>query len=409
MEKETMTKEFPTLYRKAIGGAIQYWNIRVEDRPAVEYLAPGVAVPNGKEVGLIISEYGQMGTESPQKTTDVVLEGKNTGKKNETTAVEQAIKEAKSKWEIQKKKKGYVETIEAAEAGEVDDLVEGGIFPMLADKFSTKGDRVMYPAYLQPKLDGYRCIAIVKDGKCTLWSRTRKRINSVPHIERAVEKLVGGANAILDGELYNHDWVIQYGKEKAFEMLGCVRKKEPNDLAKEVSYHIYDMPSAEFSFEDRYRIIAKIFALSESAIDKLVGVETIIVQDEDDAMNAFESYLDKKYEGVMIRTRSGAYFGHPTKRSLDLLKIKEFDDSEFKVVGITEGRGKMAGKAIFVCLADNGNEFEAKMKGPLEKLKEYWENPDKYVGKILTVQYQGFTSAKKVPRFPVALRFREDL
>src|SRR5271170_2967006 len=105
-------KIFSTLYKKTSTGAIQGWTISVDDTQ-------------------IITEYGQVGTENPQTTTDVIREGKNIGKRNETTAAEQALLEAQAKWEKQKKR-GYVESMDAAQAGETDALITGGIVPMTA-------------------------------------------------------------------------------------------------------------------------------------------------------------------------------------------------------------------------------------------------------------------------------------
>jgi len=69
-----------------------------------------------------------------------------------------------------------------------------------------------------------------------------------------------------------------------------------------------------------------------------------------------------------------------------------------------QGRGKLAGHAIFVCKA-KGGLFRAKMRGPLEDLKVFWERPEKAIGRELTVKYQGL-SKYGIPRFPVAWRFK---
>jgi DNA ligase-1 len=83
-------------------------------------------------------------------------------------------------------------------------------------------------------------------------------------------------------------------------------------------------------------------------------------------------------------------------------------DSEYEVVAIEEGKGKMAGKAMFVCDAGDGKTFRVKMMGALDDLKTYFDNPEPWIGRQLTVKYQNL-SADGLPRFPVALRFREDV
>ena len=51
------------------------------------------------------------------------------------------------------------------------------IKPMLAHKYNP--DKIQYPAYIQPKLDGVRCV-FTKDGA---FSRTGKQFMNVSHIE----------------------------------------------------------------------------------------------------------------------------------------------------------------------------------------------------------------------------------
>jgi hypothetical protein len=55
-----------------------------------------------------------------------------------------------------------------------------------------------------------------------------------------------------------------------------------------------------------------------------------------------------------------------------------------------------------------GVEFRAMMKGSHDELAKYVEHPELVVGKMVTVKYQGLTGKNGVPRFPVALRIRED-
>lgn len=378
--------KFPTLYKKTSTGAIQFWTIE-----------GGLSYVGGKDAveACIITTYGQVGTDSPQVTKDVIKSGKNIGKKNETTEVEQATAEAQAKWEKQLKK-GYVTSAEGAQADELDALIEGGIVPMLAHKFAEQAHKIKYPASAQPKLDGIRCIAIVKDGECTLWSRTRKPITSCPHIAQELESIFESRDIVLDGELYNHDLKSDFEK-----IVSMVRQEEPALGHEIVQYHIYDQ-FMDGTFAERYENLVNVFEMNEPY--SLHLVDTIAVETEERVMTAFEHFKNEGYEGVMVRNDHSKYVN---KRSYDLQKVKEFDDSEFEIIGITEGRGKLAGHAIFVCVDHKGDEFEAKMKGDTEKLKEYFENHSLWKGRKLTVQYQGLTGAKKVPRFPVGLRLRE--
>lgn len=375
--------KLPRLYKKTSTGAIQFWDIE------------GTANLFG-DCGMIITQYGQLGTPNPQETKDIIDRGKNVGKKNETNPIEQAKLEAQAKWEKQKKK-GYVESIRGAEADELDEVIEGGIVPMLAHKFSEQGHKIKYPAFVQPKLDGIRCIAILKNGKCTLWSRTRKLITGVPHISAAIEKAFS-EDIVLDGELYNHEYKKDFEK-----IVSLVRQEIPQPGHEVVHYHVYDLPSSE-PFSKR---ATKLRYLKSGwfPYGEVIKVETVEVANEGEALDWFERWRADGYEGAMIRNAGGLYVN---KRSYDLQKIKEFDDAEFQITGIEEGRGKLIGHVgAFVCRTKEGKTFLAKMSGETDRLRQYFENASLWDGKMLTVKYQGLTGANGVPRFPVGVAIRD--
>jgi len=385
-------KEMPKLYKKTSTGTIQEWLVQV-------------IIVDG-DVN-IITQYGQVGGKI-QTSFEKILEGKNIGKANETTPITQGISQAEANWKKQLKK-GYVQSIEEAQAGKVDAIIEGGIAPMLAHKFNEQGHKIKFPALAQPKLDGHRCTSQWNDAEVTLWSRTRKIINSVPHINEALEKC--GIADRFDGELYNHDYHNNFE-----ELSSKIRQEKPMEGCEIIQYHIYDFPHERLTNADRNALLQNFKTLFENTPIHIV--ETLIVNDEDELMDAFNHFVSQGYEGCMVRNADGLYVN---KRSYDLQKIKEFDDAEFEIVGVKVGtKGSMAGKAVFTCKLPKGilpslsgikydtETFDCKMKGSLESLIQYAEKPELAIGKMLTVKFQGYTKYG-VPRFPVGLRFREDI
>jgi DNA ligase 1 len=369
--------KFPMLYKKASSGAIVEWKIWTEGNK-------------------VFTEWGQQGGKK-QTSEDVIKEGKNLGKVNATTPEQQADVEAKAQWE-KKLKKDYTKTLNDAQDGKASDLVEGGILPMLAQKYRDHAAKIVFPALVQPKLDGHRCVAVVDSkGKCTLWSRTRKPITGLSHIVQEIEGLDVN-DIVFDGELYNHEY-----HDKFEQLTHFIRQEEDIPGNEIVHYYVYDI--ADPSLDNSARNEWLIENLGPKGIGCLTLVETREVVDEDDLMAAFDEFRSQHYEGAIVRNTAGKYVN---KRSYDLQKIKEMDDSEFIITGISEGRGKLAGHGIFVCKTKTGSTFEAKMRGDMSALKEYYEHPKKYIGKKLTVQFQGYTAKNEVPRFPVALRVRED-
>lgn len=366
-----MAKTFPTLYKRTVTGALQEWTV--------------IATETG-----YYARFGQVGG-TIQQSEQTVCESKNIGRANATTQAQQALLEAEALW-TKKLKKDYTQDPNVV-AGQTSELIEGGILPMLAHKFSEHGDKLKYPCFVQPKLDGHRCIAM-PDG--SLWSRTRKRITGVPHIEAAIKAL--NLMYPFDGELYNHEY-----RNRFEEITSFIRQQTPKPGHEVVQYHVYDTAWPDTRFSGRKSCV-KMY--DEEMTHPLVRVETREALNEDELMLAFEDFLAQGYEGAIARNADGLY---ANKRSYDLLKIKQFDDGEFQCVAVEEGVGKMAGHAIFVCQnTHNSFTFRAKMKGEHAALKKYIERPELVVGKMVTVKYQGFTNKNGVPRFPVALRIRED-
>lgn len=362
----------PTLYKKTSTGAIQTWSVEF----------------SGKQYSTTFGqENGNLQTSEP--TTCVGKQGRSDE--------EQAEFEAKALW-TKKLKKDYAQTRAAALAGKADALVEGGILPMLAHKFSEHGDKLKYPCFVQPKLDGHRCITGGPD-PFGMWSRTRKPIRSVPHIEKEARRLIKGRMVRFDGELYNHDY-----REKFEELSHFIRQSKPTRGHEIVQYHVYDLDTPG-TFRERWKELCEI--IGPKGLGPIHLVETREVNNEDELMLAFEDFRAQGYEGAVARNADGLYVN---KRSYDLLKIKKFDDAEFLCVEVEEGKGKMAGHAVFICKNTAGTAlFKAKMKGDHAALAKYIEHPELVVGRWVTVKYQGLTNKNGVPRFPVALRIREDV
>jgi len=384
---EKLVKEFPKLYKKTSTGAIQEWQ---------------VSVMTVNDDPIIVNNYGQVGGKI-QESIEKVLEGKNTGRANATTALEQAEAQAKARWEKQLKK-GYAQTIEDAEAGVTDDVIEGGVFPILAHKFAEQGHKIKYPALAQPKLDGHRCTSQNDAGVVTMWSRTRKPILSIPHVVKTLENCYLADR--FDGELYNHDY-----RNNFEDLTSFIRQEEPKEGYEVVQYHVYDLALPNLTNYDRYLLLENLKPLFQ--FSPIHIVETIIVNDEDELYAYLDDCLARGYEGCMVRNFEGKY---QYKRSYDLQKLKKFDDDEFRIVDIKVGnKGSMAGKAVFICEKyrdgqplPNGETFDCKLRGNMDELTKYAEDPSLVIGKILTVKFQGYTKYGK-PRFPVGERFRVEL
>ncbi len=236
-----------------------------------------------------------------------------------------------------------------------------------------------FPVYLQPKLDGIRCLVYQKDGKWVFQSRTGLLFQSFPHLEKA---LTGLEDRVLDGELYSHELEFH-------QITSMVRKKNHSDLS-QIQYHVYDVIQ-EGGFEQRWAPL--------SLNHPLFRVETVKAQSLEEIEAYHTACVDKGYEGIMIRTPGGKY---KKGRSKDLLKYKHFKTDEFLVVGHAIGKGDIP---VFEC-ETVGGRFSVMMKSTLVAKREMLPRAEDYYGQWLTVKYQELSPAG-IPRFPVGIDFRQ--
>jgi len=380
--------ELPKLFKKNTQGKIEEWQVSVlkVKKDCVEF----------SWSYCVKSIYGEL--DGKKITTSfLVHDCKNFGKVNQTTEKQQAEKEAQAKWN-KKLKAGYVLNVADAEAGNVHEVIGGGILPMLAHKFEDHKEGLQFPVAIQPKLDGQRCIAILKDKKITLWTRTRKLITSCPHIVSELEKLLKGKKELfLDGELYNHDL-----KHDFESLMSAVRKQKPSPESLKIQYHVYDGGTPnELKFLERSLFLNNLLAYKS---DTVQIVFTTQVDTHAAIENAHQEFVGSGYEGAMVRNVNSPY---ENKRSKHLLKLKTFDDAEFEIVGVIAGKNN---SVIFKCRTEAGKEFEATKGGNkilnLEYLKKVY--PGAWAGQKLHVRYFGLTGKNKVPRFPTGVRVRND-
>lgn len=361
------SKPLPPLYSKTATGAVNVWNCWVQGP-------------------LVCVSWGQMG--GAMQNATFACQPKNVGRANATTAEQQAIKEAISKWKKMLKKK-YSETPETA--GETV-----RIKPMLALSFKDHKEKLVYPVTVQPKLDGLRCLAYKKDGHIYLQSRGGDPI-SLPHIQQELHWHLPD-NHVLDGELYIHGASLQ-------SITSLVRR--PREESKEIFYCVYDviLPIRE-PWSQRKRWLYEFFWNKSFNRVWMVGNQS--AHNEQQIQEMHDSYADSGYEGAMIRGEFAIY--REGYRSPDLLKLKAWEDAEFPIIGWTIGKGKAENMPIFICKTEDGKEFEVVPKGTAEERKEMLDNAQNLLGRLLTVQYLGYTEDGK-PKCArgIAIRDRSDL
>jgi ATP-dependent DNA ligase len=363
----------PTLYCKSKTGKTQVWNIQV--------IGSTIRVSYGYQDGAVTVN---------EKT---ITTGKNIGKKNETTPEQQATSEARSTWD-KKKTGGYAESLDDAHVPGVADAAAvaapEAILPMLAHDYHKRGKDIKFPCFVQPKLDGVRCI--FKNGVLT--SRQGKVFPNMEHITQDLKDV----DLVLDGELYSNTLNFQ-------QFVGLVRKKKHNDaekqLLRQVKFHVYDCVNDK-PFSERNEAINELFSKRLYAFSEPLLTEEC--KSKEDLKKFHDKYVADGKEGLIIRNKDGLY--QLAARSKDLQKYKEFEDAEYKVTGFTDGEGSEKGLVIWICETSAGKSFHVRPRGTHEARAEIFNEAKDYVGKSLTVRYQELTE-EGIPRFPVGIAFRD--
>lgn len=349
-----------TIYKKDSKGKVRYLTISTSH-------------------GDLIQTSGVLGTDNPIVHSKT-CKPKNVGRSNETTATEQAISEAQSKVEL-KLREGYFETIKEAEE-------EGGsdfLLPMLAQDAKKHLDKIEWPCFVQPKLDGMRCLAT----PTSKTSRKNVSIDTMGHIDIGRPEY---SKIVADGELYAHDLNFQ-------ENMRVIKKYRKGETEK-VKYHIYDAVS-ELPFEERYGLAAIIVSMSTNC----ELVPTYKVENMEEVKKYHSQFLIEGYEGTIIRWGEEGY--DVNKRSKYLLKYKDFIDESYEVVDVIANDADPTQGTLVCKIPKTTTTFKTGMKFSHYDRADMLKNKHKFIGQMAEIRFFEF-SEDGIPRFPVCVGFRID-
>ena len=370
------TTTYPMLYGRASHGTIKVWSIAVEDHKNESHIIIHHGIQNGKQ----------------QQTIRKIKAGKNIGRSNETTAAEQARLEAEAFWN-KKQDKGYVQD-RSSLLTVAPSKTTGSRLPMLALKYEDRKHDLVWPVYVQPKLNGVRCLMERNGDEIIFHSRGGKQFTTLDHIKEDALKVMKDGE-ILDGELYCHQKI---SFQELVSLIKNDKNKEQNAkmLQEYVKFYNYDI-CIDAPFHERAERLV--------SYAHIVKVTTWLAKTEEEIMACHDTFMYQGYEGTMVRSGGQEPYRFQY-RSPTLLKLKDFLDNEFEIIGAKEGVGKDEGKATFRCITKDKKEFEVRCKGTDEERQEQWKNHKKYLNKMLTVKFQSY-SDDGIPIFPVGIGIRD--
>lgn len=367
----------------------------------------------------ILTLTGLQGSPNHVPSSVMIYEGKNIGKANETTYYEQAVKDALSAAKL-KLREEYRIRQEDARPQELS----GGIkAPMLAKVYDPsakiKGSKTLakmkihgHTVHVQPKYDGVRCMAKINLDGCQFYTRKGDVMPvKLPHIEEQLFESYKNAGLtdeiILDGEAFSDE--ISFSK-----LNGLLNSKKPLTPAKQLyvkdTYYVLFDVYSDNPYRERHN------ALQPFASQDVRIIPTHEIMATDDAIRAYmDTFLEEGHEGLMIRQLK---VGYEHKRTWNLIKYKDWIESEFVLLGIEEesrGGGLIGGFVLEMedksHVDSNGKPiltFKAGCALSRSEQREFTANIKDHIGGLATIKYQ-LVKGDPRPRFGKFKSMRYDI
>lgn len=278
----------------------------------------------------------------------------------------------------------------------------GNIKPQQAKAYKDCSTNVLNKQrYASRKLDGVRCLM--------KWDKESGEVKSVSrgggdydipttnlrNNETLIEIFKENPDLILDGEIYVHGWILQ-------KISGTARLKTwDEERCSQLEYWVYDVADVKLTFDDRYDILESLRdTLGEE--DGFEIVEHIVLEGWEENKKYHDRWVSEGFEGLVSRHADKVY--EPGKRNSDWIKLKEYQDDEFEITGISEGL--RIEDLCFTMITKKGKEFKAKPIGNRGYKQDIYDNWPSYVGKWGTVKFFDI-SEDGIPTQPVFKTLRE--
>lgn len=302
--------------------------------------------------------------------------------------------------------------------------VKPGLIPvfdvMLAHKYEEKRIK-SWPVAGEPKHDGVRVIAMVKNGQCEFVSRNGKPFPALDFMRDAVVTMVNnawswqsartdrltwrllgdfdGPAVVLDGEMVSGS----FNKTS-----GDVRRKSAQAIdAKFIVFTalplvpFLNQPSVDMDYMAQRRLL---MALMDHAPAGIEPIETRQMNSHDDLIAFYNEVRAGGGEGLIVKPLPGIY---EKKRSHAWLKMKAEETIDVPIVGAFEGQGKYEGTLGGLIVDVEG--VHVRVGGGIsdKQRDEFWEARPELVGRLIEVEYHEKTPDGSL-RHPRFVRFRDD-
>jgi DNA ligase-1 len=277
------------------------------------------------------------------------------------------------------------------------------------EKCKLKGNEKIF---ISRKLNGCRCAFV--GNKCM--TRQGKKYKGLDHITNDLINM-GYSNMFVDGELlYKNEEGLS--DSEAFQKGTGIAMSKDNDKT-QLKFVVFDIfPLNEF-YQGKSKDIYKtrkenLYKLQKKLnLYKTDNIEIVPLCYEGYDHSEIQKWLDyaedNDWEGCIINLNTQ----YECKRTKNLIKVKAFKDCDVRCIKIEEGSGRNKGTLGAIVVNYKGNEVNVGSGFSDEDRNYFWNNPDKIIGKIVTVKYKEETKNKNGGisiQFPtlVGVRFDKD-
>lgn len=276
---------------------------------------------------------------------------------------------------------GLIDTFDIAQAHDIN-------------KSPTYLKRVESEQYLiTRKLDGVRCLTIIKNNDIKFYSRLGHEYTSLAVLRNAMQTIIpNGWEGVLDGELCVID---EYDNENFKLAVSEVKRK--TEQMQRPHYKVFDcLTLDEFYgkkespvYSVRLETAKKLLASTETPF---LSVLRAVKYSPNNFMRAQQVVSQRGYEGLILR----ANVPYRSGRTSDLLKVKKFVDAEYQIEdfkGTTKLMKGLSGTMEPVeCLGSvvirhKGSPVDVGSGFSDAQRIDIWRNQDKYLGRTITVKY----------------------
>lgn len=287
--------------------------------------------------------------------------------------------------------------------------------------------------FIEPKRDGWRCVAHCNDNNVVFYSRSGKPLANTKFIEQELVAL-NLKDVVLDGELMARTY------KETTNLCGADVRDVPEDLVRELKFYVFDVVPAAYFFSqgkeaacatlEHRRIELVTLSLGFKEFVKLWECEVF----DSKSLKQYEAHLSQKFEGSILKDKSRPYGFSRTRTGWH--KVKPMRECDVTAIGFAEGepgtknagtlgavicRGEVKLTALDVASSTGHNNATDEVvqvevsvgTGFSDELRaEIWANQATYLGRVFEVGFQDCTKAEGSAvwslRFPRLLRTRVD-